>query len=73
MPWGDPAGNIRGPAGEPGVVSATSPATYDPDNKTVGVAVGTTAETVAAGNHDHTLPPLTWADLVQGRSTLEAT
>lgn len=40
----------QGPQGIPGVVQAVAPATYDAETQTVGVDVGTTSGTVAAGN-----------------------
>lgn len=39
-----------GSTGPAGVVAATSPVTYDAPSQTVGIAVGTAANTVAAGN-----------------------
>lgn len=47
-----PAGadGATGATGPAGVVSATAPATYDAGTQTIGVSVGTTAGTVAAGN-----------------------
>lgn len=35
-------------------ITATAPATWDAETSTVGVAVGTGAAQVAAGNHTHT-------------------
>lgn len=40
----------QGDPGPTGVVAATTPATYDSETQTVGVTVGTTANTVAAGD-----------------------
>jgi len=47
-----PAGatGATGPQGPSGVITATAPATYDAGTKAVGVAVGTTAGTAAAGD-----------------------
>jgi hypothetical protein len=56
-----------GPEGEdgpPGVVAADAPATYDPGTQTIGVAVGTTAGTVAAGD-DARFAPTVFAEAVQ--------
>lgn len=50
-PPGDPGSpGDPGDPGPPGVVVAAAPATYNSGTQTVGVAVGTTAGTVAAGN-----------------------
>lgn len=53
--WGSPTSLVgptggTGPQGPAGVATATAPATYDPATQTVGVSVGTTAGTAAAGN-----------------------
>lgn len=37
----------------PDDISADAPATWDAETATIGVAVGTSAGTVAAGNHTH--------------------
>lgn len=42
----------QGETGPAGVVAADAPATYDPGTQTVGVAVGTTVGTVAAGDDE---------------------
>jgi hypothetical protein len=39
-----------GAKGEPGVIAATAPATYNAATQTIGVTTGTTSGTVAAGN-----------------------
>lgn len=41
---------IQGPIGPAGVVSATAPATYNPSTQAIGVSVGQTSGTVAAGD-----------------------
>lgn len=47
-----PAGDTgaQGPQGEPGVVNATAPATYNAGTQTIGVTLGTGADTACAGN-----------------------
>lgn len=42
-----------GATGATGVVAATAPATYNSGTQTVGVTLGTTANTAAEGNHTH--------------------
>ena len=41
---------LTGPTGPTGVIAATAPATYNAPSQTVGVIVGTTTGSVAAGN-----------------------
>jgi hypothetical protein len=49
-PGADGEDGLPGEDGPPGVVAATAPATYNAGTQTIGVAVGTTAGTVAAGD-----------------------
>lgn len=48
------ASGATGPQGPAGVVAATAPLTYDAPTQTVAISVGTTAGTVASGDHTHT-------------------
>jgi hypothetical protein len=68
-PPGQPG--VEGPTGPTGVVSATAPATYDAPTRAIGVLVGTTPGTVAAGDDSRFADEV--ADRVAGdAATLEA-
>lgn len=47
-----------GATGATGVVAATAPATYNSGTQTVGVTLGTTANTAAEGSHTHAIDGL---------------
>lgn len=50
----------------PDDISADAPATWDAETATIGVAVGTSADTAAAGNHTHTAADIGAATAAQG-------
>ncbi|MDT0270260.1 hypothetical protein RM844_28715 [Streptomyces sp. DSM 44915] len=62
-----PAGEAPEPGLSAGDISAVAPVTWDEETATIGVTTGTTAGTVAAGNHTH--PGLT-ADQAAGTASV---
>lgn len=44
---------------QPDEITASAPATWDPETKTVGVTTGTTEGTVATGDHTHAASAIT--------------
>jgi hypothetical protein len=47
-------------------ITAQAPATWDPETATIGVSVGTSSGTVAAGDHSHTPASIGAATAAQG-------